>query len=85
MIESEAIRSYPVVPELISFIEVSGFRSAFFAHASNDLNETHQNLESVLSLIDNSAHIKRFLQAPVLSNSLEEIPTCCISFEQLKF
>ena len=72
-IEYKAICLYGIVEEVSNLIEVPGIRSVLFAHAGKDLNEVQENFSSVVILLENSTPIGRFLQAPELSKSLEEI------------
>ena len=72
-IESKAIRSCAAAEEIRLLIEALGLRSVLFAHALKDLNEIEQNLSNVISFIEKSTSIGRFLQAPALSESLKEI------------
>ena len=74
-IESKAIRSYALVEELSNVIEVPAAQLILLTHASHDMDEIQQNEKRILNLIDNSTLDGRFLQASVLSKSLEEIDT----------
>ena len=72
-IASKSIHSCAAAKELCNLIEAPDVRSFLFAHALKDLNEIQQNLSSVITVIESSTPMGRFLPVPVLSESLKEI------------
>ena len=73
LIEFKASRWYTVLKELTNLIEVPGMRSVLFADAWKDFSDIQQNLNSILDHLEKTGRVRRFLQAPVLCKSLDEI------------
>lgn len=72
VVKSNAV-AFKALHKRTDLIEVPGIRSVFFAHAFKRLTEMQEDLNSVSSLIQNGNLRRRFLQTPVLRQSLEDI------------